>query len=223
MVKIKSIKKGLIIALAFAVCSLIVIAVSPQASMNFRNYFNLTDVNFLSTSDLTVKNGVNIDGGHFTWSGSTDTLVLNNTVGTYNTITSYGNINGYFQMNIKNTNNGSSGDYIITANNGDETNNYIDMGINNQNYSDPLYNMGVANDGYLYVQNGSLDIATASPNKNIQFFTGGTTIDKLRVSIDSVLNITNLNITTNTNGAKIGTNATNCMIIYGATSELWVC
>jgi hypothetical protein len=55
----------------------------------------------------------------------------------------------YAQVNIKNTNSGSNSsvDLVLTANNGSETNHYIDLGINSSTYTGGL--VGLANDSYL--------------------------------------------------------------------------
>jgi hypothetical protein len=55
----------------------------------------------------------------------------------------------YAQVNIKNTNSGnnSSTDLVLTADNGTETNHYIDLGINSSTYTGGL--VGRENDAYL--------------------------------------------------------------------------
>ena len=94
-----------------------------------------------------------------------------------NVISGKGNLNNYLQLNIQNTNQGvsASSDVVATANNGTETTNYIDMGINSQNYSQNY--IGAANDAYLYSTGNDLHIGNATPNKPLQFFVGGTDVD----------------------------------------------
>lgn len=55
----------------------------------------------------------------------------------------------YAQINIKNTNSGSNSsvDLVLTADNGTESNHYIDLGINSSTYTGGL--VGLANDSYL--------------------------------------------------------------------------
>lgn len=62
-----------------------------------------------------------------------------------------GNTNSYAQLNIQNSNAGTaaSSDVVATANNGTETVNYIDMGINSSAYSATGV-LGGANNAYLY-------------------------------------------------------------------------
>ena len=94
-----------------------------------------------------------------------------------NVISGKGNLNNYLQLNIQNTNQGTqaSSDVVATANNGSETVNYIDMGINSENYSQNF--IGAANDAYLYSTGNDLHIGNATPNRPLQFFAGGTDVD----------------------------------------------
>jgi hypothetical protein len=94
-----------------------------------------------------------------------------------NVISGKGNLNNYLQLNIQNTNQGTqaSSDVVATANNGSETVNYIDMGINSENYSQNF--IGAANDAYLYSTGNDLHIGNATPNRPLQLFAGGTDVD----------------------------------------------
>jgi hypothetical protein len=96
----------------------------------------------------------------------------------YNVISGKGNLNNYLQLNIQNTNQGNnaSSDVVATAHNGNETTNYIDMGINGLNFSGSL---GVSNDAYLYSTGKHLHIGNAS-NYPVQFFAGDTNTDSSR-------------------------------------------
>ena len=71
----------------------------------------------------------------------------------FNVISGKGNLNNYLQLNIQNLNNGNivSSDIVATANNDNENNYYVDLGINGQYYDGNVgYGPGFANDGYLY-------------------------------------------------------------------------
>jgi hypothetical protein len=89
----------------------------------------------------------------------------------YNVIAGKGNLNSYLQLNIQNTNTGenASSDVVATANNGNESINYIDMGINSEGFTGSI---GDANDAYLYSTGNDLHIGNAS-NYPVQFFAGG--------------------------------------------------
>lgn len=85
-------------------------------------------------------------------------------------------LNAHIQGNINNTNAGTlaSSDWVATANNGTDTTNFINFGINSSANADPAWTMAGANDGYLFTNGGHLTIGTASAAKDIKFFTGGT-------------------------------------------------
>ena len=91
------------------------------------------------------------------------------------------NINNYAQLNLQNIDNGpiSSGCFVVTADNGTESANYIAMGMNSSNYCVVGDGLQQANDGYLYVKGcacqsfgGNLNIATGTA-RDIVFSTNG--------------------------------------------------
>jgi hypothetical protein len=106
----------------------------------------------------------------------------------FNVISGKGNLNNYLQLNIQNTNQGltASSDVVATANNGDEFTNYIDMGINGENFTGDI---GGANDAYLYSTGNHLHIGNASPNQPLGLFVGGLDAEANR---KLVLRTTNL-------------------------------
>jgi hypothetical protein len=109
--------------------------------------------------------------------------VWQSSTSSFNVISGKGNLNNYLQLNIQNTNQGptASSDVVATANNGDETTNYIDMGINGGNFVGPI---GVANDAYLYSTGRHLHIGNAS-NYPVQIFAGGFDTDANRKAVFS--------------------------------------
>jgi hypothetical protein len=116
------------------------------------------------------------------------------------------NINGYSQVNIRNVNTGTnaSGDLVITTDNGTDTTNYIDLGINNTGFNSPSWTVNGALDGYLYSSNTNFSIGVAFPNRYLSFFAGGTLAanEKMRV---------------NDNGVGIGTTAVTTALTVGGT------
>jgi hypothetical protein len=86
-----------------------------------------------------------------------------------NVISGKGNVDDYLQLNIQNTNQGgdASSDVVATANNGNETTNYIDMGVNSENYNGFL---GGPNDAYVYSAGENLWIGNYSDGKSVYFF-----------------------------------------------------
>ncbi len=113
-----------------------------------------------------------------------------------NLIVAIGNTNSYAQVNVNNQNSGTSAstDFIATADNGDNSDYYTDMGINSSTYNVPTFSVSGPNDGYLYVQGisdgsasgGNLVLGTANAAKNIEFFTGGTLATNERMTINGV-------------------------------------
>lgn len=80
-----------------------------------------------------------------------------------------GNVTNYGQINFQNYSNSptASGDYIATADNGNDTTYYIDMGITSSTWDGTQTNVltGLApNNGYLYVQDGNLTLGTRNGN-----------------------------------------------------------
>ena len=86
-----------------------------------------------------------------------------------------GALDDYLQVTIQNTSEGSSasGDLVITADNGDDDNYYLDLGMNSSQYDSVDYPAFKANDGYLIVEHGDLDLC--STKDKIKLVVGGTT------------------------------------------------
>jgi hypothetical protein len=74
----------------------------------------------------------------------------------------------------KSTGTSSSADLVATNNTGNETTNFIDVGINGSNFAGTI---GVGNDAYVYSTGRELYIgnATVGSTSNIKFFAGNTT------------------------------------------------
>ncbi len=96
------------------------------------------------------------------------------------------NQNTYTQVVITNGNTGTSasGDFVITADTGNDSVNFVDLGINNSLYSNTLFSIGGALDAYLYSSNSNLTIGTASA-KEIIFHANGTTSADRRLTVNS--------------------------------------
>jgi hypothetical protein len=94
----------------------------------------------------------------------------------YNVISGKGNLNNYLQLNIQNTNTGenASSDVVATANNGNESINFINMGINSEGFTGSI---GNENDAYLYSTGNHLHIGNTSPNQPLGLFVGGEEVE----------------------------------------------
>jgi hypothetical protein len=143
----------------------------------------------ISGGNLRVDNS-----GIFSLSGVIPLSVPNNP------LSIVGSGNTYLQVNIQNRATGttSTADLVITANNGTDTANYINLGINNSGYNDSAFSNGSGYDGYLFVNGGNLDIGTQTANTNIEFHAGGTTANRVIARIDQAgLNIVSGNLRLN--------------------------
>ncbi|MBI3494736.1 hypothetical protein HY004_02025, partial [Candidatus Saccharibacteria bacterium] len=99
-----------------------------------------------------------------------------------------GNVNSFYQMNIQNTNSGSSAssDYVATADNGTSTTNYVDFGINGSAGGAAPFTG--ANDAYLYASDSNnLHIGALGSSGAVKFYTtGGTGAPSLKLTLDSL-------------------------------------
>jgi hypothetical protein len=96
------------------------------------------------------------------------------------------NANTYSQISHQNKSNGASasGDFIITADNGTDTTNYADFGINGSGYASAGWTISGALDAYLYSASSHLTVGTASA-KDLIFHTGGLLAANIRFRIMS--------------------------------------
>jgi len=123
-----------------------------------------------------------------------------------NAIVGKGSINNYLQLNIQNSNAGTnaSSDVVATADNGSETTNFVDMGINSSVNTSGI--MGAANDAYLYNIGQNFLLGTGTVAKSLVFITGGTTqATNERMRVDGSGNV---GIATNAPAAKLDVSGT---------------
>jgi hypothetical protein len=173
----------------------------------------ITNGNVFLTNPLSAPNVVfntgnqNISGiktfinsGVFSLSGAAALGLPNNPLSVV------GSGNTYLQINIQNRATGTSAtaDLVITANNGTDNSNYINLGINNSGYNDQTFSNGSGLDGYLYINGGNLDIGTQTAGKNIEFHAGGATLKNVIARIDeSGFNLVSGNLTVGGTGVLL--------------------
>jgi hypothetical protein len=145
-----------------------------------------------STGKLTVKslsegiyrnNPLNV---------GTSPITLPNTIGQF-----VSSSNNYIQVNLQNTDEDGTADYIVTANAGGDTYYYIDMGYTNIDYNPLNANNSLGTsayplDGYLYVQGdgpgtlgGNLIIGTTTPDREVVLISGGINFENVSARVTS--------------------------------------
>ena len=78
------------------------------------------------------------------------------------------NVDSFTQVSIHNENDGTSAsaDFLAYADNGDDTNGWIDMGITSSTYDDAIYGVTGKNDGYIFMSAPAPTVANVS-NKEL--------------------------------------------------------
>jgi hypothetical protein len=119
---------------------------------------NTVTVTSATNSPLTVNNN------------GTGTL-LTNSVASF-----FGNVNSFSQVNYQNLNagNNASTDFVATADNGNDTTNFVNFGINSSTYNLGTFTITGANDGYMFSQSSNFAIGTGAAATSVKFFQGGT-------------------------------------------------
>ena len=179
----------------------------------------LLDEVVLNTGNQTIS-GVKTfaNSGVFSLSGASALNVPNNP------LSIVGSGNTYLQLNIQNraTGTDASADLVITANNGTDSTNYINLGINNSGYNNSAFTNGTGYDGYLFIDGGNLDIGTRTPGRIIEFHAGGTTQEKTIARIsESGLNVVSGNLTVNNTGVLLqGQNSFILTLAHASDSTL---
>jgi hypothetical protein len=101
-----------------------------------------------------------------------------------------GNLDTYTQVNFQNINSGASAstDFVLTADNGDDDDGYINLGINSSTFNDPAFAGYYPNDGYLIMHGlepstGNLNIHSHNQNSVIKLIVGGFSDANIRATV----------------------------------------
>jgi hypothetical protein len=163
-------------------------AVTSQQSIGTTSNFALPFItNNVERMRLTTTGNLGIGSSAFDGTNPEKLLVDAGTTTSYNLMTGRGSIDNYLQINVKNNSGGgsASSDIVATSNNGSESVNYIDMGINSGGYSNTsLPVLGGANTAYLYATGADFVIGNGTATRPLRFFTGGFTAANERLRID---------------------------------------
>jgi len=150
----------------------------------------LTDMRLFTSNTERMRIGENgnvgIGSSAFSATAPEKLLIDAGVTTSFNVLSGKGTINNYLQLNIQNRapTGSASSDIVATADNGSETVNFIDMGINSSGYNSiaaPI--LGGANTAYLYATARDFVIGNGSSARNLIFFTNGfaTTDEKMRI------------------------------------------
>ncbi|MBC9914266.1 hypothetical protein [Chitinophaga varians] len=134
---------------------------------------------------ISSTGSVGIGSSAFNATNPERLLVDGGTSTSNSVIRGQGNVNSNVQISIQNLHGGQSArtDVIAYANNGNSSNNFIDMGINSGGYNNATI-IGSTNTAYLYATGNNFVIGNASNNKNLIFITGGTATTNEAMRID---------------------------------------
>jgi hypothetical protein len=165
-------------------------------------------------------------------------IVFSNTIGQFS-----GSDPQFIQLNIQNFNANGASDLILTADDGTNSNSYIDLGINNSQWNSAAFGQTsqYPHDGYLVVQGpgsntyGNLVIGTAVTGANVVFAVGGQLTSNIIVVVANTgLAFKNGSYITFADGTQQSTAASpaaysqagfalaNTAYSYGYTSNVWL-
>jgi len=134
---------------------------------------------------MRITNTGNVGIGSTSFSSSPEALlVYQNSSTSFNVIGGKGSLNNYLQLNIQNQSGGNaaSSDLVATANNGNETTNYVDLGINSSGYNQSGI-LGGHNLCYLFGAGNDFAIGNSVSGQNLIFFVDGTATTNERMRI----------------------------------------
>jgi hypothetical protein len=135
---------------------------------------------------LTADGSLGIGSSDFDTAGREKVLIDAGATSSYNLLVAKGDRNGYLQFNIQNNSaqGQASTDIVATSNNGTETSNYVNLGINGGGYNNASNILSGANNGYLYSAGQDFMIGNSTAAKSMIFFTGGITSGNERMRLD---------------------------------------
>ena len=136
---------------------------------------------------LTSDGNLGIGADSFDVDAPEKVLIDAGETDSYNLLIAKGARNGYLQFNIQNNSieGQASTDIVATANNGTETTNYVNLGINGGGYNSANNILSGPNNGYLFSAGQDFIVGNAAASKSLILFTGGITASNERMRITS--------------------------------------
>ena len=126
-------------------------------------------------NSLVYQDGIGVAINTTSFNGAHEALrVVQIDTSSITVIQGDGDIDNYLQLNVKNESLGvsASSDLVATAGNGNEFENYVNVGINGPNFN-VSNSIGAGNDAYLYSTGNKLLIGNASESQSVYVFAGG--------------------------------------------------
>ena len=137
--------------------------------------------NITSTTGGVTTNAASTFNGTATVTTATNSALTVNNGGTGTPLTNsvasfFGNVNNFSQINYQNLNAGTSAstDFVATADNGTDSTNFVNFGINSSTYNLGTFTITGANDGYMFSQSSNLAVGTGAAATSVKFFQGDT-------------------------------------------------
>jgi hypothetical protein len=136
---------------------------------------------------LTSDGNLSIGADSFDGDAPEKVLIDAGETDSYNLLVAKGARNGYLQFNIQNNSieGQASTDIVATANNGTETTNYVNLGINGGGYNSANNILSGPNNGYLFSAGQDFIVGNTAASKSLILFTGGITASSERMRITS--------------------------------------
>lgn len=160
---------------------LVPLSLAQQAVFGAANLTTVGAVPFvISAGQLTQDSA-------FNWNNTVKALTIGPAGAnlTNNPFSANGNATGIVQLNVQNLSaaSTSSSDLVATADNGDDSSGYVNVGINSSANADPTYTIATARDSYVAANGGRLALGTEGAF-DMKFFTGGTLAanEKMRIA-----------------------------------------
>jgi hypothetical protein len=145
------------------------------------------------------KQGVLAADQHLTWDDGVGAFKIGlPTLLPNNPLAIQGNVNSYMQVNVQNTNNGiyASSDIILTADDGTDSVNYADFGINNSTYQSAVYDITTAYDTYVMGNGGNVILGSLTPGKNIKMFVASVNGEAHPDDLVATIDVNGINLPT---------------------------